>query len=70
MVIIAIGNDGYEKDLINYFNIDNKLLNESNHKNSQNVFMCGDALINNGITAFAIKDGIDCAKEVIKYLEA
>ena len=60
------------EDLINYFDIDvvNKLVDENHHKNSKNVFICGEALINNGITAFAIKDGIKCAKEVEEYLEA
>ncbi len=72
MVIVSVGNIGYEEDLINYFDLDlvNKLVDEHNHKNSNNIFICGDALINNGITALAIKDGITCAKEVIKYLEA
>lgn len=72
VVIISIGNIGFEEDLINYFDIDivNKMVDENNHKNSKNVFICGEALINNGITAFAIKDGIKCAKEVIDYLEA
>ena len=72
LVIVSIGNIGYEEDLINYFDIDivNKLVNESNHKNNKNVFICGDALINNGITACAIEDGIKCAKEVKEYLEA
>ena len=72
MVIVSIGNIGFEEDLINYFDIDivNKLVNENNHKNNKNVFICGDALLNNGITASAIEDGIKCAKEVIRYLEA
>lgn len=72
MVIVSIGNIGFEEDLINYFDIDivNKLVNEANHKNSKNVFICGEALLNNGITACAIEDGIKCAKEVDKYLEA
>lgn len=72
VVIISIGNIGFEEDLINYFDIDvvNKLVDENHHKNSKNVFICGEALINNGITAFAIKDGIKCAKEVEEYLEA
>ena len=72
MVIVAIGNTGVEEDLVNSFKIDivNKLVDEKNHKNHKNVFICGDALINNGITVLAIKDGITCAKEVIKYLEA
>lgn len=72
MVIVAIGNIGVEEDLTNVFKIDivNKLVDEKNHKNKQNIFICGDALINNGITPLAIKDGITCAKEVIKYLEA
>ena len=72
MVIVAIGNIGVEEDLTNIFKIDivNKLVDENNHKNNKNIFICGDALINNGITALAIKDGITCAKEVIRYLEA
>ena len=72
VVIVSIGNIGFEEDLINYFDIDivNKLVDENHHKNSKNVFICGEALINNGITAFAIKDGIKCAKEVEEYLEA
>ena len=71
MVIVAIGNIGVEEDLANTFKIDivNKLVDEKNHKNNRNIFICGDALINNGITALAIKDGLTCAKEVIKYLE-
>ena len=72
MVIVSIGNTGFEEDLINYFDIDlvNKMVDERNHKNKDNVFICGDALLNNGITPLAIKDGINCAKEVIKYFEA
>ena len=72
MVIVAIGNIGVEEDLVNTFKIDilNKLVDEKNHKNNKNIFICGDALINNGITSLAIKDGITCAKEVINYLEA
>lgn len=72
VVIVSIGNIGFEEDLINYFDIDivNKMVDENNHKNNKNVFICGEALIHNGITPLAIKDGIICAKEVIKYLEA
>ena len=72
MVIVAIGNIGVEEDLTNVFKIDieNKLVDENNHKNNKNIFICGDALINNGITPLAIKDGLTCAKEVIKYFEA
>ena len=72
IVIISIGNVGYEEALLNYFDIDivNKLVDENNHKNSNKVFICGDALIHNGVTALAVKDGIKCAKEVIEYLEA
>ena len=72
VVIISIGNIGFEEDLINYFDIDivNKMVDENNHKNNKNVFICGEALIHNGITPLAIKDGIKCAKEVESYLEA
>lgn len=71
VVIISIGTMGYEEDLISYFDIDiiNKLVDEKNHKNNNKVFICGDALLNNGITPLAEKDGINCAKEVIEYLE-
>lgn len=70
-VIISIGNIGAEEDLINYYNLDlvNKLVDENKH-NNKNVFICGDALINNGISALAIKDALKCAKEVESYLEA
>ena len=72
VVIISIGTMGYEEDLISYFDLDiiNKLVDEKNHKNSDKVFICGDALLNNGITPLAEKDGLNCAKEVIEYLEA
>ena len=70
-VIVSIGNIGFEEDLINYFDIDivNKMVDENKHNNGK-VFICGDALINNGVTALAINDGIKCAKEVKDYLEA
>ena len=71
VVIVSIGNIGFEEDLINYFDIDivNKMVDENNHKNNNKVFICGDALINNGVSALAIKDAIKCAKEVKDYLE-
>ena len=71
-IIVSIGNIGYEEDLINYFDLDlvNKLVNESNHKNNGKVFICGEALINNGVSVLALKDALKCAKEVEEYLEA
>ncbi|MBP5446011.1 MAG: FAD-dependent oxidoreductase [Acholeplasmatales bacterium] len=70
-VIISVGNIGFEEDLINYFDIDvvNKMVDEFKHNNGK-VFICGEALLNNGVTALAIKDGLKCAKEVSEYLEA
>ena len=71
VVIASVGNIGFEEDLINYFDIDvvNKMVDENKHNNGK-VFICGEALINNGVTALAIKDGIKCAKEVCSFLEA
>lgn len=71
-IIIAVGQASAEEDLLEYFNIDliNDNYNSKNHKNDKKVFICGEAILNNGITALAIEDGINCAKEVMEYLEA
>lgn len=71
-VLIATGSNGAEKELLDQFkiNILNDFIANDNHKNNENVFICGDAYLDNGISIMAVNDALRCAKEVLEYLEA
>lgn len=72
LIILALGYIGPDTKLFDEFKINHqnkRPVCHNYHTSNEKVFVCGDALNGPTLVPKAIKDGLNCAIEVMKYLK-